>query len=244
MAEVHQNLPESFCVEWRRGNRSGYAYLQSTINQIAAIGNQEVANTVCTIKPRKHNDRYFRIINDAPYILQHRSIWKNTITRKGNGNVNRPTRWRHTGTALRYHDIDFPVLRFSSQSTIIPAIAPSAFIPLLDNNVNPPVAPPVVVAPVPLGPVPPLDLNAPIVLEKIYGIATIPQHVIRALLRDAAMQEELCAITRDEIDVGNGAVTSCFHLFEKNAITQWMNMPASQDKCPVCNSKCDVYLLD
>lgn len=242
MAEVHHNLPEVFCLEWRYANRNGYAFLQSQAHQIAAIANEGVANTVCLLKPKKHNDRYFIILNTPQYILEHRSIWKNTITRKSSGNVNRPTRWRDTGTALRHNHIDYPVLRFTSQSTIIPTINAYAFIPIVDQNPLPaipanPAAPPAV-------PVPPLDLNAPIVLQKIYNIVTIPQHVIRALLRDAAMQEEVCAITRDEIDVSNGAVTSCFHLFEKNAITQWMNTPASHDKCPVCNTKCDVYLLD
>ena len=58
------------------------------------------------------------------------------------------------------------------------------------------------------------------------------------------MTEEVCAITGEEIDVANGAVTSCFHLFEKNAIATWLAMPNSRDKCPVCNENCNSYTLD
>jgi hypothetical protein len=81
-------------------------------------------------------------------------------------------------------------------------------------------------------------------VQKKYPITTIPQHIVMALLRDAAMQEEVCPITSEEIDVTNGAVTSCFHLFEKNAIMQWLLMPNSRDKCPVCNATCNSFTLD
>jgi hypothetical protein len=77
-----------------------------------------------------------------------------------------------------------------------------------------------------------------------YPIDTIPQHIIRALLRDAVMQEEICPITNMELDVSNGAVTSCFHLFNRDAICKWLSMPGSRDKCPVCNCPCNSYTLD
>jgi hypothetical protein len=57
------------------------------------------------------------------------------------------------------------------------------------------------------------------------------------------MQEETCSITGEEIDVTNGAMTSCFHIFEKNAIATWLAMPNSQDKCPVCNCKCNSFTV-
>jgi SUMO ligase MMS21 Smc5/6 complex component len=98
-------------------------------------------------------------------------------------------------------------------------------------------------APAPVAPMAPIVPMAPPKPAK-YTIETIPQHVIRALLRDAAMYEEECPITAVDIDITNGAVTSCFHLFEKDAIQKWLSLPNSKEKCPVCNTPCNSYTLD
>jgi len=119
-------------------------------------------------------------------------------------------------------------------STSLPVMKAFSFIPITQP-----------VQPVPMQPVPQLHLPIlPIPVEKKFPITTIPRHIVMALLRDAAMQEEICPITSEEIDVTNGAVTSCFHLFEKNAIMQWLLMPNSRDKCPVCNAQCNSFTLD
>jgi len=121
-------------------------------------------------------------------------------------------------------------------STSLPVIKPYSFIPIRQPVVQP------------AQPVPqlhlPQHLAAINLAPKTFPITTIPQHIVMALLRDAAMQEEVCPITTVELDVTNGAVTSCFHLFEKNAIMQWLLMPNSQDKCPVCNAQCNSFTLD
>ena len=231
------NLPEKFCVETHRGNRRGYGFLQAAphvFNPTEIVGTEltGIYTTTNILKPINHENHYFRIINSPQYILEHRSLWRRAMTRKGHGNVNRITQWRNTGTALRYADVDYPVIRFGLSSTVVPVIPTYSFIPLIVEN-NAPAIP--IAAPVPAAPVE--EVNK-------YAIKKIPQHAIRALLRDAAMQEELCPITGGEIDITNGAVTSCFHLFDRNAIATWIHMPNSQDKCPVCNTKCDVYVLD
>jgi hypothetical protein len=109
-------------------------------------------------------------------------------------------------------------------STSLPTIQPRSFIPI--NTPAPPVAP-----------IPPT-------VKTKYPITTIPQHIIAALLRDAAMHEETCPITTVDIDITNGAITSCFHLFEKTSIKHWLGLTTSQDKCPVCNTPCNLYSLD
>jgi hypothetical protein len=71
----------------------------------------------------------------------------------------------------------------------------------------------------------------------------IPSHAILALLRDAAIQGFTCPITTDEIDIANGAVTSCFHLFEKNAIATWLESEKSKKQCPICKKECKSFTL-
>jgi hypothetical protein len=151
------------------------------------------------------------------------------VTKKGSGTVTRPLRWWHTNKALRYDGDYTPILKINSLSAL-PAMKPTSFIPIREAAVPVQVAP---VAPV-----------APLIQQVRYPITTIPQHTVRALLRDAAMEEEICPITSEEIDVTNGAVTSCFHLFEKNAIAKWLLLPNSRDKCPTCNAACNYYILN
>ena len=81
-------------------------------------------------------------------------------------------------------------------------------------------------------------------LPPVYSISTIPQHAVRAFLTYAVLTEEQCSITGESIDITNGAVTTCFHVFQKDAIAKWLAMPNSQDKCPVCNAKCNMFTLD
>lgn len=232
MAEIVQYspLPQVFCVGTMHQQRNGYGFISSTVEHTNPMNATE---TITILRPKRHQERFFRIINDRPYVLEHRSLWKNTLVRKGSGRVNRQAHWRNTGEALRYDGVDYPIINFSSTSTILPAIPLNAFIPIRDANANRPAVAQV-----------PQEVAPANTIVKTYPINTIPQHAIRALLRDAAMQEEVCPITGDEIDITNGAVTTCFHLFDKDAIATWILMPNSRDKCPVCNTQCKVYLLD
>ena len=210
-------LPSAFCVAMMMGQRNGYAFIQSHSEHLPD------GHLICTLKSKKHQNTFFTIINSREYVLQHQSIWRDTLTKKSNGHVQRTTRWRNTGEALNHLNNYYPVIKFTATTTILPSISAECFIPIRQQNEV---------------------RNTIPSIPKSYPIDTIPQHVIRALLRDAAMQEEMCPITGDEIDITNGAVTTCFHLFDKDAIATWLSLPNSQDKCPVCNAKCNIYLLD
>ena len=85
-------LPPAFCVESYRG-RAGYSFFGSVEEEVQPVN-------VCIIKAKKHNDMYFQIINDTAHILHNRTTWRQTLTRKGNGRLNRLAKWRHTGTSL------------------------------------------------------------------------------------------------------------------------------------------------
>jgi hypothetical protein len=63
----------------------------------------------------------------------------------------------------------------------------------------------------------------------------IPQFVAEALL--AKSTGELCPITMEPLAAGNVSVTSCFHIFQKDAIEQWL---AKNTTCPVCKKECSV----
>jgi hypothetical protein len=220
-----QDLPLTFCVKTFQGTRQGYYLLRWSNGGLDPNG-----KIIHVIKSMNHMNRYYNIGTTQRPVTPY-----NVISRKNNGNITRPMSWRYTGEKLVHGENNIPVLRITPMNTL-PSMPNGSFIPIIPPVQAQPQQP--VQQPVQPQPVQPVHqvIN--------YPIKTIPTHIILALLRDAAMQEELCPITSEEIDVSNGAVTSCFHLFEKNAIMQWLLLPNSRDKCPVCNCPCNSYSLD
>jgi len=214
---ANQNLPLTFCVKTRVGQREGYYMMRWSHGGLDA--NNKIIHV---IKPANHMNRYYNIAS-----VNRTLRWNEIVSKKNGGNVTRSFRWIFTGQRLVHEDIRIPVLRITPMSTSLPMIKAFSFIPIQ--------------APAEVAPVAPI---APVPVIKKFPITTIPIHVIAALLRDAAMQEETCPITTVEIDITNGAVTSCFHLFEKNAIKHWLGLANSRDKCPVCNTPCNSFTLE
>jgi len=225
--QQQQDLPILFAILAKRGQTRGYYLVRWS------HGGLDAANKIIhVLKPANHHNRFYNI-----HAFQRPGIrWNNIVTKKNQGTMIRASKWKFVNERLHSNGDRIPVIRISPTSSTLPQMPSYAFVPITTNNnvQAPPVAPPVVPPAVP-----PVNLT----VTRKYPISTIPQHIVLSLLRDAVMQEEVCPITSENIDVANGAVTSCFHLFEKNAILQWLLMPSSQDKCPVCNCPCNSFTL-
>ncbi len=228
---TEQNLPITFCVKTTQNGREGYYLMRWSHGGVDPNG-----KIIHILKPANHHNNFYNISSIARPIR-----WNEIITRKNSGNLTRSINWKFTNQRLTCEEQRIPVIHITPMSTSLPVIKPYSFIPITQpvQQVNP-------VQPVPQLNLPAhiAEMNIPQNTVKKFPITTIPQHIVMALLRDAAMQEEVCPITTVELDVTNGAVTSCFHLFEKNAIMQWLLMPNSRDKCPVCNAPCNSFTLD
>lgn len=59
----------------------------------------------------------------------------------------------------------------------------------------------------------------------------LPKFVADALIRDAVAAAAICPITMEPISADTAAVTSCFHVFDANAIAIWL---ADHHTCPTC----------
>jgi len=222
---ANQDLPITFCVKTTVNAREGYYLMRWSHGGLDA--NNKIIHI---LKPANHHNNFYNISSTTRTIR-----WNEIVTKKTSGTVTRSINWMYTNQRLTCDDNRIPVIRITPMSTSLPVMKPYSFIPITVQPVQP------------LQPVPNLQLPVNIAqmnIQKNFPITTIPQHIVMALLRDAAMQEEVCPITTVELDVTNGAVTSCFHLFEKNAIMQWLLMPNSRDKCPVCNTPCNSFTLD
>ena len=217
-------LPQVFAVPKTWVGRRGYALVRWSDGGPDADKNNR---TIHAFRALNHQGRFYNVIAN-----QFQRDRREISTKKSSGRVVSTATWNHRGQSLEYVNgpdrITYPIINMPAVN--IPAMKNNTFIPIVAQV--PAQAP----APAQAPPVP--------VQKPSYVISKIPQHAVRALLRDAAMTEEVCAITGEEIDIGNGAVTSCFHLFEKNAIATWLAMPNSRDKCPVCNELCNSYTLD
>ena len=170
------------------------------------------------VKAHSHGNRYYNITRDETLPTTYSSA----MVKKGQGRIVRTMSWRYNRHILVNGTRRYPVINITAHS-MIPSHRIDSFIPIITDVPAQPVAP---------------------VVPKIYPILAIPQHAVRGLLRDAAMQEETCSITGENIDISNGAITSCFHLFEKNAIATWLAMPNSNDMCPICKEKCNIFMLN
>jgi len=232
--QVQQDLPILFAVLTKRGQTRGYYLVRWS------HGGVDAANKIIhVLKPANHHNRFYNI-----NAFQRAGIrWNTIVTKKNHGTMIRAGKWKFVNERLHSNGDRIPVIRISPSSSTLPLMPSYAFVPITTNNTVPAV--PVPAVPVPAVPVPAVPAVPPVnvTVTRKYPIVTIPQHTVLSLLRDAVMQEEVCPITSENIDVANGAITSCFHLFEKNAILQWLLMPSSQDKCPVCNCPCNSFTL-
>ena len=225
-------LPESFVIHTHSGNRAGYALYRWTD---AGVDNEN--RQIHAIRVMQHHELFYDIITDTSLPLGYTTVQ----SKKSHGNVVRPLHWAYTRKVLNYEGPQgnrrYPEIHITNQSLTLPVFKQYSFIPVTTAPVIP-------AAPaLPNAPALPGAPALPRVIQR-NTIYTIPQHAVRAFLRDAAMQEEICPITNEEIDVTNGAMTSCFHLFEKNAIATWLAMPNSESKCPVCKNKCTTFTLE
>jgi len=139
--------------------------------------------------------------------------------RKPRGQTDHPCRWKYTRECLTYQNEFYPVLTITPAAFLDTDIIKheSSWVPIREEVNN-------------------IRLNV-----AIKSVIEIPCHAILALLRDAAIQGSVCPITTDEIDIANGAVTSCFHIFEKNAIATWLASDKSKKQCPVCKKECKSF---
>jgi Zinc-finger of the MIZ type in Nse subunit len=144
----------------------------------------------------------------------------NSKLKKPRGQTDHECRWKYTSECLRYENEFYPVLTVTPAAFLDSDIIKheSSWVPLREEVNN---------------------LRVKIEVKPIE----IPTHAVLALLRDAAIQGLTCPITTDEIDVSNGAVTSCFHLFEKNSIATWLANEKSKKQCPVCKKECRSFTL-
>jgi hypothetical protein len=218
-------IPRSFGVEMSFNNRIGFSIFYSrTPNAPNA--------TFEILYPMNNDNHYYSIETYTPI---NTTVHDESV-RKQSGRIVNTIHWAYTDKQLKYNQIIIPIIKVTPKQ-FLPATKTWSFIPIVERNPTTQVQP-VQVPPVQL---PPVQLP-PVQLAKIV-IKEIPNHAISMLLLAAVIQEEECPISGNPIDTNNGSVTSCFHLFDKDALATWLALPHTNKKCPVCMQPCDLYSL-
>ena len=63
--------------------------------------------------------------------------------------------------------------------------------------------------------------------------AKIPKHILKVFIEDAISKNSLCPITMESLTVENASITSCGHLFDKEALR--ISLKRCK-KCPMCRT--------
>ena len=210
------DLPMQFCVKTNFRGREGFALFRWSVGSLDPQGNR-----VHIIKPANTHDYFYNIVRYTPTSMRFNKV----ISKKNNGNITREMKWAFTMERLEHDGDRIPVLYIQRRNEVLSSFKSQSFAPITVPTV-PPVAP-----------------VAPTLEKKKYTISSIPKHMIEAVLRDASTRGEVCPITYEQIDMTSSAITSCFHVFDRESIDKWITNPANGDKCPVCKSQCNVYTL-
>jgi len=188
------NIPTKCCI---KGVRMTNGHL---INGFYLLDFTRVEGTTSFRAFRLANqNRFYPLIQTnitTPIGVQNHQI----TLRKPFGHKDQACRWKYTRECLTYENEFYPVLTITPAAFLDTDIIKheTSWVPIREEVSN-------------------LRVNV-----AIKSVVEIPCHAVLALLRDAAIQGSVCPITTDEVDIANGAVTSCFHIFEKNAIATWL----------------------
>ena len=71
-------------------------------------------------------------------------------------------------------------------------------------------------------------------------IVTIPQHIKHIVIQDAIRKGDSCIISFNDITEENASLTSCGHVFTREAIQKWFSQPSSNGCCPLCKQPCQL----
>ena len=84
-------------------------------------------------------------------------------------------------------------------------------------------------------PQPPAPTPAPEAAKDSPKPQPLPKFVADLIIADAIAKSSVCPITMEPITAASAAATSCFHVFDANAIAIWLT---NDDKCPTCKTRC------
>jgi hypothetical protein len=82
---------------------------------------------------------------------------------------------------------------------------------------------------------PVLTIQPIIQVVQPVAVKPLPTRIAWILAEHAGKMGDTCSITLEQISPITASVTTCFHVFDTNALTTWFEY---NDTCPMCKEKC------
>jgi hypothetical protein len=70
----------------------------------------------------------------------------------------------------------------------------------------------------------------------------LPKRIAWLIAEDACKAGETCPISTNEISPITSSVTTCYHVFETEAINEWIQRHPINTPCPVCRKPCETTI--
>jgi hypothetical protein len=85
---------------------------------------------------------------------------------------------------------------------------------------------------------PPLAIAVAPQPAPLAPLKAIPKRIAWLIAEEASKAEESCPILSDPISPLTCSVTTCFHVFDHDAISEWFARNPVNTRCPVCRDPC------
>ena len=196
-----------------------------------------IKRTYVVLNWHHHVRKWLKFTDEMPGLTLHRS----STTDNGAVSINIATRPNGRGQLINVRSRGYYL---QSGNTRITLVEKAGALPAAFNTVDYPLADPTLAAgitdfalwltqPPPLVPALPVHaiaINVP--------LKPIPKRIAWLIAEDASKSNESCPILAEPISPITAAVTSCFHVFDHDAINEWFVRNPVNTRCPVCRDLC------
>jgi hypothetical protein len=199
-----------------------------------------IKRTYVILHWHQHVRKWLKFTGDLPGLTLHRSL----TTDSGTVRINIATRPNGTAQLINVHSRGYYL---QSGDNRISILEKTGALPAAFNTVDYTLADPTLAAdltevdlwltqPPPLAaPVAPLPVVHAVIAINV-PLKPIPKRIAWIIAEEA--KDETCPILAEPISPITAAVTTCFHVFDHDAINEWFVRNPVNTRCPVCRDLC------
>jgi hypothetical protein len=196
-----------------------------------------IKRTYVVLNWHQHVRKWLKFTGDLPNLSLHRSL----TTDNGAVSISIATRPNGRAELINVRSRGYYL---QSGNTYITLLEKTGALPAPFNTVDYPLANPTLAADLTevdlwLTQPPPLAAPLPVVHAVIainVPLKPIPKRIAWIIAEEA--KDETCPILAEPISPITAAVTTCFHVFDYEAINEWFIRNPVNTRCPVCRDLC------
>jgi len=83
----------------------------------------------------------------------------------------------------------------------------------------------------------PAPAHAHVPANRQKHVYPIPKNIAETLIRELIKNQQICPISHEPLQIETTVLTSCFHVFNGDALTTWLT---SHNSCPICKQSTEI----